>query len=580
MRFLKFCWLLCLLILWAGDLISQVLPPEFLCVRNDTLRWTPVLNTCGTFQSYEVWSSPTRSGPYVLTATISNLASTGFAYNNPGKQPRYFYLKSNYNCPGEPVINSDTLDNLPPSQVDVERVTVDKGKSLIQWKRNPSPDILGYIIYKVTPLGTLPIDTVYSPLTEFKDVNGDPTSKEETFFVLAMDNCGNTSLFDKAQKSIFVKISIDSCARTGTLEWTPYINWPNGVEDQEVLMSLDNGPFLLIDTVSASTSQYLISNLNDRTSYCFAIKNTESITGISSTSNVFCLTPNVVLPSSFTWPLFATVVADGQIGVSWVWDTIADITGVQLTRFNQSASPSTVNYSISKPLSFVGSALDPFVTDQGPVYYTIKGIDPCNTSVLSDTVSTVFLGGQSVRQFVNRLSWIPPKLPYLRVKRYLIYRGTEGGAFTLLTTSSADSTAFTDFINSGQLGSEALCYYIEAELERKPNVLVPLSVARAKSNTLCIDQISTVGLPSGFIPGGITPTYRAVINYPAGLKNYQLSIFDRWGKIIFETSDPFAGWDGRLGSQDLPQGTYLARVIYQVNTGPQQTLNQPFVLVR
>ena len=45
------------------------------------------------------------------------------------------------------------------------------------------------------------------------------------------------------------------------------------------------------------------------------------------------------------------------------------------------------------------------------------------------------------------------------------------------------------------------------------------------------------------------------MNYvPAG---YALYIFNRWGNLIFRTTDPDSGWDGTYQGAALPQGAYV-----------------------
>ena len=37
----------------------------------------------------------------------------------------------------------------------------------------------------------------------------------------------------------------------------------------------------------------------------------------------------------------------------------------------------------------------------------------------------------------------------------------------------------------------------------------------------------------------------------------QLNVFDRWGKLIWSTSDLDDRWNGRYGGQDAPVDTYV-----------------------
>lgn len=45
--------------------------------------------------------------------------------------------------------------------------------------------------------------------------------------------------------------------------------------------------------------------------------------------------------------------------------------------------------------------------------------------------------------------------------------------------------------------------------------------------------------------------------------NYYMSVYDRWGKLLFESSDFAAGWDGMSNEEPLNSGTYLVVVNYE-----------------
>ncbi len=50
-------------------------------------------------------------------------------------------------------------------------------------------------------------------------------------------------------------------------------------------------------------------------------------------------------------------------------------------------------------------------------------------------------------------------------------------------------------------------------------------------------------------------------NVPAAW--YQLLIFDRWGKLIFQTNDQTQGWNGNFDGQPLPEGAYGWQLRYR-----------------
>ena len=64
-----------------------------------------------------------------------------------------------------------------------------------------------------------------------------------------------------------------------------------------------------------------------------------------------------------------------------------------------------------------------------------------------------------------------------------------------------------------------------------------------------------LGFPNAFTPNGdgandlFLPAFRS-------LRTYNLTIFNRWGRRVFETSDPKEGWDGKINGREASAGTY------------------------
>jgi gliding motility-associated-like protein len=59
---------------------------------------------------------------------------------------------------------------------------------------------------------------------------------------------------------------------------------------------------------------------------------------------------------------------------------------------------------------------------------------------------------------------------------------------------------------------------------------------------------------------------------------YQFRIFNRWGQVIFETSDPGRGWDGNIGNSRQDSGVYIWICTYQF-TGRKKNVAHGTVLL-
>ncbi|MFT5513407.1 MAG: gliding motility-associated-like protein, partial [Bacteroidia bacterium] len=71
---------------------------------------------------------------------------------------------------------------------------------------------------------------------------------------------------------------------------------------------------------------------------------------------------------------------------------------------------------------------------------------------------------------------------------------------------------------------------------------------------------ATLHVPTSFSPNadGLNDVFR-----PLGVrfvKKYHMSIYNRWGNLLYETNDPQKGWDGTFGGKTVLSGQYLVLV--------------------
>jgi gliding motility-associated-like protein len=66
-------------------------------------------------------------------------------------------------------------------------------------------------------------------------------------------------------------------------------------------------------------------------------------------------------------------------------------------------------------------------------------------------------------------------------------------------------------------------------------------------------------IPSAFSPNG---DGKNDILYVRGrcLKNFTFQIFNRWGELVFETSNQDIGWDGTQNGQPLNTGVFVYKL--------------------
>ncbi len=90
-------------------------------------------------------------------------------------------------------------------------------------------------------------------------------------------------------------------------------------------------------------------------------------------------------------------------------------------------------------------------------------------------------------------------------------------------------------------------------------------------------------LPNAFTPNydGLNDEYRGT-GFMEGATDFTLSIYSRWGELLFQTRDPNEGWNGRKfnSGKDAPAGVYVVRVTYRDPRGEPAEMKGLATLIR
>ena len=178
----------------------------------------------------------------------------------------------------------------------------------------------------------------------------------------------------------------------------------------------------------------------------------------------------------------------------------------------------------------------------------------------------------------NILSWTNPNQSCAKdVAKYYIYFRTPlvQNLVLLDSLNGAASTTYTHHLSLSISG----CYAVRA-VDSVGNISM-------MSDTVCINSDTCGGyhLPNVFSPNhdGFNDL---LIPYPySSVEKIDLQIFNRWGRLVFRTSDPQVNWDGKvLGSnQDASEGVYYyACDVYELtlNGTRKRTIKGAITLIR
>ena len=148
------------------------------------------------------------------------------------------------------------------------------------------------------------------------------------------------------------------------------------------------------------------------------------------------------------------------------------------------------------------------------------------------------------------------------VSHYTLYFSTtRSGVFNVLTTTN--SPLDTQYIHIRTDGNAAGCYYVTTT-DSVGNQSKP-------SNIVCIDNCPAYTLPNAFTPNDDKQNDVFKATAIKFISSVNIKIFNRWGDVVFESTDPKFTWDGKnKNGTDVAEGTYFytCQVIENRVNGP------------
>ena len=195
----------------------------------------------------------------------------------------------------------------------------------------------------------------------------------------------------------------------------------------------------------------------------------------------------------------------------------------------------------------IPGVIDPIINlSQEACGTPIDTVPPCppTLTVTNRCLDENFSGGQ----YENFLSWIHDDPSCANdVENYKIYYApATSAAFENIITLNNDNFEYFHELSLTLAG----CYYVTA-LDSLGNESVP-------SNIVCLDNCPNYELPNVFTPNndGVNELF---VPFPYQfVDRINLKVVNRWGELVYQTSDPDINWNGtNLNGKLLADGVYF-----------------------
>jgi gliding motility-associated-like protein len=474
--------------------------------------------------------------------------------------------------------------------VEIDSVSVqDNQKVQVSWKTSSDARVDGYYIYRVYN-NNLGEPDFYDPILVndrntsnyiYQDNTGtidQPSTNVMRFYIQAVDldvtppnKSDLDSVASKPHQTILLKNTIDLCNASSNLVWNTYTNsnngWAIGTAKYEVSESQNSGAYRVI--YSGPNTSYVRPDLQTGVDYKFKVRVLSTDLTKSSSSNVKIVSGSFNNYPAYVYLSNATVNPDNRkIALAWTTDTTEMRLTYQIMMSTDSINFKEIARMDSVPYKrFRDTVIANLVPDR--LDYFFKIITSCSCPDTLDTTAVTHvmrLKAQYIDPTTNYLTWNAYDGWLQDVGYYELYRIkldpinlTQNSE--LIATLVPPDISYTDS-DPNLIGSDnSVSYYIQAH-EQVGNPIVPITPL-SESNRAYIYTETKLVVPDVFTPNGLNPIFRPQLLTSSASK-YNMKIYNRWGKLVFETDDEFQGWDGRDKDNGLicPPGSY----IYLINT--------------
>ena len=461
----------------------------------------------------------------------------------------------------------DFEDMLTPSIPEIYSVSVDSttGNVVVNWNENNQPDTYGYVIYTLDAQGFLvELDTIWG-LENTTYIHDIEVEEPLTYSVAAFDSCFTdivpptyqTSAKSDIHVSMFLESGLNVCNREIEMSWTEYEGFDTPSE-YEVWGIKNETTWELLGTTSQNDFNWDISFGDE---YRILVKLKDESKDTSALSNIVEVSFEEGSGPTYAFLAYASVTGE-DVEILQRLTLDGGVTKVILEKYDENFDEfediDSLEVTNSQEVYFIDEDTNP--NRETYTYRTIL-IDTCDQVIGISNIGRTILAKIQTNEdeMTHTIQWTPYDRFLGNVIEYRIFRGIDGNFDnTPFATTNPNIRTVTDNVANFIDDHEGrICYRVEAVEGQNPAGIRGVS----RSNVVCSTLDPLIYIPNAFTVGGKNPVFKPETRMHR-FENYRFEIYDRFGRVIFETNDPSEGWDGSIhnGSEVAREGVYVYRL--------------------
>lgn len=543
----------------------------------DSISWNAT--PCTGFGGYVVLQQQNGTGSFISVDTV---LSANAAVSNPGEQINNYQIAML--CNGALTNLSIVVSNQRPITPNIRSVSFVSGKPFIEWNSSPSPEVNAYQLYKEQPYNSgnyFPYPSNGSVVTGNSYLDVGAVDLLNRYAIVAISDCNKSLLgigdpidgTTGPHTSIVLESELDSCDASLSLQWNDYENWKDGVDGYEVYVNANGTGEVLVGSTSATN--YQLQNLTDGDQLLIKIKALEQNSNVEAITNELNVQVVANKKMDYIHLVKASNLFNDNVELEWHWDTEVDF---NLAVINDTSSNGSQQLISLSSLGQNPNLMDLPLVKKGSAYQ-IQSLDNCEQRFYSNQIQPVWIEALNVGDFQNKISWDRPKYDNGLVQSMNLFKVRKNGSTQIIASLDSTVTEFLDVLDVENANESQVCYYLSV------NVLFDFGnnqkyFTENHSNQSCVVQQSIMHLPNALAPEGENKFFKPLIVFMQNISEYEMSIFDRYGQLLFQTNDMLQGWDGSAQGQALKAGMYVYQIRFKQLDGTTEYKKGTVMLVR
>ncbi|WMJ73464.1 gliding motility-associated C-terminal domain-containing protein [Cytophagaceae bacterium ABcell3] len=346
--------------------------------------------------------------------------------------------------------------------------------------------------------------------------------------------------------------TVEAVENENQISWAPYVD----SESFARYLITRNGTEIF-ESLSHTEGQFADTEINCGQEYCYVLKAELQHTNAAGTPIIVHAAPQCVQALTTEPPPpvseINSTIEDGAIKVLWeIPENPSEVNEIKVYR-----SVNGGDYALLQELNDLNYTDQEISIPENTYCYKVFYKNPCNLRpTTSAETCPIILSAEQGREDFNRLSWTSYTGSFWEDEPNYILEKLEEG---LTPYATEEIGPLLNIEDPQEEGVQVIRYRIRIQSEGDTSFT-------SYSNVQELRYRMGIFPPNTFTPNndGLNDTFEVKGRF---VKNYSITIFNKWGEVVYSSTDMDEAWDGTIRGQAPVPGSYAYVIEAEDYTG-------------